>query len=315
MMIATHSPVFKRLRKERIATAEERLARLQKIHNLTFLRYSDYRALSTDSHGYGKEWGYVTRADGDVSYGDLKEEDCPDSAETYLRALSTDDTDSGEVYFYVPCASGSDYSGSTVEKCNYNVFTETYGKDCEWVFSAHGGYNTYAAVVGLTGLLTCDEDTADEVLNVLAGLEDYPLIDEEALSTLESEESDSAWESWGAHDFGRAVEKKFADVADLELPSGDDLRTFFEEKREAANLYWYNEGYGNDMYVDIDGVAAGVEFADVEDFAVRYTVSWIDVGAESEDYFLESEAIALVATLRATGHIGASYTVNPPVKK
>ena len=309
MTIATHAPMFKRLSQARVATAEARLQRLRKIHNLTFLRLEDC------CRGRDGSWGYNTRADGNVSYGDLKDSDWPDSAESYLRALSTDDTASGEVYFYVPYASGSDYSGSLVEKSNYNVFTETYGKDCEWVFSAHGGYSTYAAVVGLTGLLTCDEDTADAILDTLAGLEDYPLIDEEANSILEMEETDSAWESWAAGDFGRAVEKKFADVADLELPSGDTLRTFFEEKREAANLYWYDEGSGSSMYVNIDGVVAGIDFADVEDYAVRYTVSWIDVGAESEDYFLESEAIALVATLRATGHIGATYTVNSPVKK
>lgn len=304
MTIATHAPVFKRLSKVRVITAVERLRRLRGIPNLRFLRLEDY------CRGRDGSWGYVTRAEGDVSYGDLKDTDCPNSAESYLRALSADDTESGEVYFYVPYASGSDYSGSLVEKSNYKVFTEEYGKDNEWVFSAHGGYSTYAAVVGLTGLLTCADDTADAILDVLAGLADYPLIDEEANSTLEMEETDSAWESWASDSFVRAVEKKFDGIADLELPSGDTLRSFFEEKREAANEYWYDEGVGQSMYVDIDRVVAGIEFADVEDYAVRYTVSWIDVGAESEDYYSESEAIALTVALRATGHIGAGYIVN-----
>lgn len=306
MTTATHSPVFKRLSAKRIATAEARLARLRAIRNLTFLRYEDYRAL-------GKEWGTVTRADGDVSYGDLKEEDCPESAESYLRALSTDDCDSGERYFYVPYASGSDYSGSLVERSNYNVFTETYG-DNEWVFSAYGGFGTYAAVVGLTGLLTCDEDTADEVLNVLEGLENYPLINDEVLSNLESEKADEAWESWVAGDFRRALERKF-DRVDFEWPSDSDLRTFFEQKAQEANEYWFNEGYGPDMYIRLDKIVEGIALDNLADYMLCYRVSYVDVGEETEDYTSESEAIERVNALRAAGFIGASYAIVEPVKE
>lgn len=315
MSIATHSPVFKRLSKKRVATAEARLARLRAIPNLTFLRYADYRRLSSGRDDWSAPWGYVTRADGDVSYGDLREEDCPDSAESYLRALSTDDTDSGEVYFYVPYASGSDYSGSLVERSNYNVFTETYGKDNEWVFSAHGGHNTYAAVVGLTGLLTCDEDTADEVLNVLEGLVDYPLIDEEANSTLEMEKADEAWDSWVAGDFRRAVEKKFDGRAEFEWPSDSDLRAAFEQFAEKANEYWFDEGMGQDMYIRVDRIVAGIDLDDLADYMLCYRVSYVDVGEETEDYTSESEAIERVNALRAAGFIGASYTIVEPVKE
>jgi hypothetical protein len=314
MTTATKVRLFKRLRKEQIVTAEARLARLRKIDNLTFLRYEDYCALSRDSHGYGREWGYVTRADGDVSYGDLKEDDCPDSAESYLRALCTDDTDSGEVYFYVPCASGSDYSGCTVTRSNYLVFQETYGSE-DWVFSAHGGYSTYAAVVGLTGLLTCADDTADSILDALDGLENYPLLDEEALSTLEMELADEAWDSWVADDFVKALETKFDGLAEFELPSGSALRTFFEEKREESNAEWYCEGMGHDMWVDIGRVVKGIDLDDLDEYAIRYVVSYVDVGETREECATESDAIARVATLRAAGFIGATYTVETPVKE
>jgi len=160
------------------AQAEERLARLRKTHNLEYLRYEDYRPLETDSDGYGRAWGYVYRAEGDVSYGDLKETDCPESAVNYLESLPAEDTEPGEVYFFVPYASGSDYSGSTVSRSNYLAFVETYGEH-DFVFSAHGGFDTYAAVVGLTGLLTCAEDTFEDTISVLEGLDGYPVIDDE----------------------------------------------------------------------------------------------------------------------------------------
>ena len=48
----------------------------------------------------------------------MKPADCPESAVKYLEGLSTDATEEGEFYFFLPYASGSDYSGSTVEKAN-----------------------------------------------------------------------------------------------------------------------------------------------------------------------------------------------------
>lgn len=316
MTIATHSPVFKRLGKARIARAETRLQRLREVPNLTFLRYSDYRALSTDSHGCGREYGYVTRAGGNVCYGDLKEGDCPDCAESYLRALSTDDTDSGEVYFYVPYASGSDYSGSLVEKSNYSVFTAEYGKDNEWVFSAYGGYSTYAAVVGLTGLLTCADDTFDSICEALEGLADYPLLDEEAHSTLEMECADSAWNSWAADDFKRAVEKKFDGCAEFDWPSDDELRVAFEQFAEKANCYWYDEGYGQDnVIIDLDTIVEGIDLDDLAAYTPCYVVTYFDGGWAREEFSVESEANGRVVTLRAAGNFEATYTIEKPVKK
>jgi hypothetical protein len=301
------NPRFSRMLLEGlIPTAEERLQRLRALRNLTVLRLEDY------CKGRDGCWGYNTRADGSLSYGDLKEEDCPDCAAEYLRALSTDDSASGELYFYLPYASGSDYSGDIVCRSNALSFGESYGSN-DWVHTVYGGYSTYAVAIGLTGLLTCADDTADSILDALEGLDDYPVLDEEALSALESEESDSAWESWVAGDFGKALEAKFADVADLDVPAGEALRTFFEDKCESANVYWYNEGSGHDMYVKVDDVVAGIEFADVAGWAFCYVVSWVDVGnEEEEEYNVESDAIERVAQLRATGFAGATYrTVNP----
>jgi len=291
---------------------EERFARIRKLANLELLRYEDYCPQGPSSRYAGlQEWGYTRRIDPDskaVSYGDLKPADCPESAVKYLEALSTDATEEGELYFFLPYASGSDYSGSTVEAANHREFLESYGEEA-FVWEAHGGFNTYAVVLGLTGLLECADDTFDAVVGIVEGLENYPLIDDEALSKLESDNANEAWESWVAGDFRRALEKKF-DNAEFDWPADSDLRALFEKKAEKANEYWFNEGYGPDMYIRVDKVVEKVEWDDVAQYAIRYLVSYVDVGQQEEEYFNESEAIERVESLRAAGFIGASYSVS-----
>jgi len=290
---------------------EQRLQRVRKIPNVQPLRYEDYCAVERDSDGYSRRWGTVCRADGSASYGDFKDTDWPDSARAYLDTLSDDEEETGDLYFYVPYASGSDYSGCTVTKANAKWFEDTFGEN-EWVHSVYGGHGTYAVAVGLTGLLGCDDDTFESICEALEGLDNYPVFDDEAVSEFESECANEAWDSWVADDFVRALEAKFADCADLELPNGDALRAFFEEKREDANTYWECEGCGPSVYIRIERVVEGIEFDDVASRAVRYEVSHNDCGERREDYYLESEAIERVDTLRAAGFCGASYTVHAP---
>jgi hypothetical protein len=295
---------------------EERLERIKKLANLDLLRYEDYCPQGPSSRYSGlQEWGYTRRIDPDskaVSYGDLKPADCPENAVNYLGALSTDATEEGEVYFFLPYASGSDYSGSTVEKANHKEFLESYGEE-QFVCEAHGGFDTYAVVLGLTGLLECADDTFNAILDIIEGLEDYPLINDEALSTLESDLADEAWDCWVAGDFRRALEKKF-DCAEFEWPSDSDLRTFFEKKAEKANEYWFNEGYGPDMYIRVDRIVEGIDLDDLADYTLLFVVTYVDVGQETEEFTSESEAIERVDSLRAAGFIGASYTVVSPAK-
>jgi len=297
---------------------EERLARIKKLANVGFLHYQDYCPQGSSSrYSWLQEWGYTRRIDPDgktVSYGDLMHpDDCPESAVEYLEGLSTDATEEGELYFFLPYATGSDYSGSTVEKANCREFLESYGEEA-FVWAARGGFNTYAVVLGLTGLLECPDDTFDAVMGVIEGLEDYPLIDDEALSNLEMEGADEAWESWVAGDFRRALEKKF-DGVEFEWPSDSDLRPFFEKRAEKANEYWFNEGYGPDMYIRLDKIVEGIDLDSLRDYSVLFVVTYTDVGQETEEFTSESEAIERVDSLRAAGFIGASYTAVSPAKQ
>jgi len=285
-----------------------RLTRVLELPNVRFLTFRNY------CRGSDGGWGYVTRIDGGGSYGDFKETDSPEGADSYFSALSADDSDSGELYFYVPCASGSDYSGGSVCAANAKWFNKSFGSK-KWVHDVWGGYGTYAIAVGLTGLLLSSEETFDAVCEALEGLDGYPVFDDDLLSSLESEWTDSAWESWGADSFRRAVEKRFAGCAEFNWPSDSDLRNVFEELAGHANKYWYNEGDGDSMYIDIDKIVGSIDLDDCEgengrpglaDYVVNYEVAYNDGGEVREDYSSESEAAGRVEELRAAG-IGAFY--------
>ena len=125
--------------------------------------------------------------------------------------------------------------------------------------------------------------------------------------------ADEAWDCWVAGDFRRALEKKF-DGVEFEWPSDSDLRPFFEKRAEKANEYWFNEGYGPDMYIRVDKIVEGIDLDSLAEYTVLFVVTYIDVGQETEEYTSESEAIERVDSLRAAGFIGASYTVVSPAK-
>jgi len=250
---------------------EERLARIRNIPDLAFFHYQDYCPQGPSAlHAGRQQWGYTRRIEPgnkSVSYGDLMHpDDCPTSAVKYLEGLSADATEEGELYFFLPYATGSDYSGSTVEKANHKEFLESHGEEA-FVWDARGGFNTYAVVLGLTGLLECADDTFDAVMGVIERLKDYPLIDDEALSALEMEGADEAWDRWAAADFRHAVERKFEGV-DFEWPADTDLRPFFERMAEKANEYWFNEGYGPDMYIRLDKIVEKIDLDCLADYTV-----------------------------------------------
>jgi len=278
--------------------AADRYKQILSIENLEPLRYESYEREDTTF-----TWHYVRRADGSVSCGDFHITDWPETVEVYFNTLCDDIEETNELYFYVPFASGSDYSGSVVEKANAKCIEDDFGEN-EWVHPVYGGYNTYAVAIGLTGLLTCDDDTFDELCEVLEGLVDNPCIDDEALSLLEMELSDEAWDNWASRDFEKALENKFEDY---EFIWPDDFRSFFEEKREQANEYWECKGYGPDMYIRLDPIIKSITFDDIEDYAVQYEVSYLDVGKETEYYYDEDEAIERVDNLREDGFADVTY--------
>ena len=84
---------------------------------------------------------------------------------------------------------------------------------------------------------------------MLDGLEDYPAVDDSALSEQELEDQEENWKSWAERDFRLALEKKFGGSADE--VSDEALREAFDEAAEESGTYWESQGSTGDMYIDI----------------------------------------------------------------
>ena len=76
------------------------------------------------------------------------------------------------------------------------------------------------------------------------------------------EGADEAWNCWVAGDFAAhpCEEVRLCRIARRLADS--NLRTFFEKKAEKANEYWFNEGYGPDMYIRVDKIVEGIDLDD-----------------------------------------------------
>jgi hypothetical protein len=165
----------------------------------------------------------------------------------------------GEPQWYeVEYAGGSDYSGGSVHQSNFKVLREMLDeahpdgeKPAVWV-EAYGGYGTYALFVVYDAL-------ADEIKETLGALEDYPVIDEEAMSELETEQEDEAWDNMYRRDFEKAVMKgvnaEYPDFDEIDDWPMDDDQTLalFHMAREVANEYWEHGSEG--PYIRIEKVA------------------------------------------------------------
>lgn len=193
----------------------------------------------------------------EIMYLDASEEDLKDCG-----SFSYGDLHNEKVHWRnnVKCVvprylSGSDYSGSTVERSNKRVFMEEYGDDPH-VFETYGGHGTFGVLI----LATCDNEEIAECLN---GLHNYPLISEDDLSELEMEASNEAWENWAQCDFIRALEKQFG-IDDLD-PDNDitDLYELFWRAAEDANRYWESE-QGGGMWINVGEVARAIDIKILE---------------------------------------------------
>ena len=183
----------------------------------------------------------------------------------------TNDADGN--YFLSDLLGGSDYSGSLVERANYREFLEEFGEQ-DGVHEVYGGHGTFAVAVRVDAI-------DDAMAEVFQGLEDYPLISDEAHSELELEAQEEAWESWTESDFVRELESRFGeDFAELvyvpcnepagqerlfetgERPKPENLdeavRQLFETAREDANEYWIDETGGN-AWIAIERVCDAID--------------------------------------------------------
>lgn len=198
--------------------------------------------------------------------------------------------DEGEPQWYeIDHAGGSDYSGGTVSKANYDsleaMLEEKHPrgqKPVVWA-EAHGGHGTFALLVVWDRL---DRD----IQEAIGSLEDYPVLDEHKLSEIETELENDAWRDWVQSDF----EKKFLKAwnAELELDPDDELEdwpedfdsyTAFHLGEELTNTYWEHgesSELGSGPSIDIERIVDGL----VDYFAGHKPFpDWAQKGTTAED--------------------------------
>lgn len=125
-----------------------------------------------------------------------------------------------EVWFAPTVCGGSDYSGSAVERANFNILSEYHGKKI--YADEHGMYGSFS--IYLRGDLF-----NPEIIEIIKALDDYPLIDDDEMSKVEMDWQTEYWaESWSKQELAEDVCKAFPYLYEVEQDSLDEFIHFID---------------------------------------------------------------------------------------
>ncbi len=162
------------------------------------------------------------------------------------------------------------YDPVSYYQANANVWRDQYGS------RRFAGETTDGAIIIDPRYLIPYDDADQDAIDDLTGLEDYPCIDDEAVSEVEREREDAAWEeSYGyRRDFrralGKALDALYPDAPlywgeeTIDAVSDADIDELADELRERTNTYWEHQSDGS-AWLDVDRLVAGVTAADLAD--------------------------------------------------
>jgi hypothetical protein len=156
---------------------------------------------------------------------------------------------SGELLVFVPSyCSGSDYNGGALVRSNVKALEELADGEELVHWMLHGGHGTHGIAFPLW-------ERSEELVRVLEGLGNYPVVDESLMSELESEEETEAWDNWVRSDFTRALES--ATGVDLSEVADSELSTLFYERMQETSTYFEHTDEG--PHIDVEALADDVE--------------------------------------------------------
>ena len=174
------------------------------------------------------------------------------------------------IMWQVPGTSWGDYGGSTVDRANMLAIKKMFP---EFITIRHGSYHSEWAVIEEENLWLMHQKF-DEFKDVIEGLENYPLIDEDTHSDLEMELQNESWSDYYRKEFKEALLKSYTNHLDqmgeeeidlisdkldgMETAEGDPLYTIFREWQELANEYWVCEDAVS-AYISIENIVKDVE--------------------------------------------------------
>lgn len=167
---------------------------------------------------------YLIDDDGQVSFGYPK--DAPD----------------GE-YLEVPFTTYSNYSGSTVEHSNCDVFLKRFGA-IVGVHEMYGGHSSRGILIEYQ-LYENNEDIKEAIDSLFK----YPVLDEDDLTNLEAQLEDESWEGWVKDDLIHELEKRGIEYSD----DDNELHMKFNKVINEADIYFIFEDAVS-AYIDIEEV-------------------------------------------------------------
>jgi len=154
-----------------------------------------------------------------------------------------------------------DYDSSSMpERSNYKTFIEDYG-DIPGIYEIYGGNGSTGIAISVKWLLSPDnEDKAREIINLINGLNEYPVIDEELMSSMEYDAFIEAIDNYGSGDFISAMAKKFnLEIYDYDGEKVKDL--ILDINRAGHSEYYVIESDGS-VYIDIERLIAQITTLD-----------------------------------------------------
>lgn len=169
--------------------------------------------------------------------------DCihPSLVERKLTELAegAHDSTTSALYLVIPRTGWSDYSGSVLERSNYNALH----KDFDTAFvNVSGDYGYSALAVRLDG--TRVTELLADTLGDLSF--DSPLYDSEAMSDLERELGTEGWTSHGLWDFTRALEKRLTETVWWNDDTDPESWTWWPTDDEITAWFWDFDARGRD---------------------------------------------------------------------
>ena len=264
-----------------LLTAHEIMTQLQAIGELHWITPSE--SWQSSERRYSRRYDYREQR-----YIEPRPELAPEWSEHYgdWTELKSTDEITPAAFVLIGRTGYSDYSGSIVEASNHKVILEALEaleleENADYI-DYSGGYGTRELAVRVGALqerLPDNNGWVANLIDILSGLDDYPVADEDAMSHMEIESQNEAWESMYRSDFMRELEKYLASYirarVEDEIPgkfgsldATDELAEYcedgdwntpaladkwFYELAEYANEYWVNE-QGTDSYIDVERV-------------------------------------------------------------
>jgi hypothetical protein len=195
----------------------------------------------------------------EISYSDLHTLEKYENAKELLKTQDL---------FLVPkYLQYGDYDSSCmVERSNQKIFLEAYENE-KGVFSISGDYGSSGIAISVKYLLNSENEKAEEILNILHGLNNYPCLDDEDMSNMEYEAYHEAMTEYGTEDCMKALsEKLHVDVYDYDEKKFEE---FLDEKDSHGNPSWIIES-GGGCYIEVDKMIEGITFDQVKPFLIDY---------------------------------------------